>query len=106
MLIQILPPAIMFSVTVIFVALFFVPAIRFRQKDKTTNFYWVGFWVFLGLLMAVSGGESTVRLCGAAPCTSYEVIITGLLNAFVFFVVFAWFRLFGTAAYNRYFNKP
>ena len=102
---QILAPTIMLVVTSIFAALFFIPAIRFPQKDKVANFYWTGVWVFLGSLVALSGAEGILKLYGVTVSSIYTGIITGCLNAFVIFVMFAWFRLCGLAILQRYIAK-
>ena len=57
---QPLPAFIMFTVTAAIVAVFLIPA-SYERKSALVNFYWVGTWLFLALLAAISGGEQIVR---------------------------------------------
>lgn len=93
---QILPPLIMFTITVIVVALCFLPA-TFERKSPLLNFYWVGLWLFIGLIAAIAGGEQTVMLAGMESPDMAIRLQTSVSVCFVFFVIFAWFRLTGAA---------
>ena len=92
---QFLPSIIMFIITTIVVAVFCVPAIRFRQKSDLLNFYWVGFWVFLIMIASISGSMNTLKLMNYDATLSAETMLSGIVASFVFFVMFAWFRLAG-----------
>lgn len=89
-----LPSLIMFAITVVFVTLCFLPA-TFERKSPIVNFYWVGLWLFLGLIAAIAGGEQTVMLAGMDSPDLAIRLQTSASVCFVFFVVFAWFRLSG-----------
>ena len=93
MITQYLPGLIMFGVTVAFVSLCFFPAAVYPRKNATLNFYWFGLWVLMGVIAAVSGAKQTLRGFDydAALFTDTLLFVVGSL--FVFFVVFAWFRL-------------
>lgn len=91
-----LPPLIMFTITVVVVALCFLPA-TYERKSPLLNFYWVGLWLFIGLIAAISGGEQTVMLAGMDSPELALRLQTSVSASFVFFVVFAWFRLSGAA---------
>lgn len=91
-----LPPLIMFTITVVVVALCFLPA-TYERKSPLLNFYWVGLWLFIGLIAAVAGGEQTVILAGFESPAFAIRLQTSVSICFVIFVVFAWFRLSGAA---------
>ena len=55
----------MFVLTVLFTSAFYWPAVRFPQKNKILNFYWVGFWLFLSFLTAISGSKATLGMTGS-----------------------------------------
>ena len=57
-----IPAAIMFFVTVVFVTAFFVPITAFRRKDKLLNFYWIGAWFFLVMITSIAGAQSTLMI--------------------------------------------
>jgi hypothetical protein len=91
--ITILPAIIMLSITIIFTAVFFWPAIRFPQKNNVVNFYWCGVWAFLGMIAAVSGGQVTAAMLGQNAQPFSRAILIALTVTFVIFVVFGWGRL-------------
>ncbi|MEM9601183.1 MAG: hypothetical protein AAF926_09180 [Pseudomonadota bacterium] len=91
-----LPALIMFSITVSFVSLCFLPA-TFERRSKLVNFYWVGFWLFLGLIAAISGATQTVLLAGMDADFLALRLQTAATLCFVIFVMFAWLRLSGAA---------
>ena len=93
MLAHTLPVLIMFFCTVIIAALFFIPITKFPRKNKLLNFYWVGFWIFLVIIAAVAGSSSTLNIIGYDSSQSSKLILAGISASFVFFVMFAWFRL-------------
>ena len=97
MLIHILPALIMFAITVAFVTVFFVPAAAFPQKNELINFYWVGIWVFLGVIAALSGGNQTLGLMDVNTNIVANGVLSAITLCFIIFVVFAWFRLSATA---------
>ncbi|MEM7728450.1 MAG: hypothetical protein AAF311_04165 [Pseudomonadota bacterium] len=93
---MLLPSLIMFAITVAFTSLCFVPAL-FERKSRLLNFYWVGVWLFVGLIAALSGAEQTVMLAGYDnPEIAGRLLGTATL-CFMLFVTFAWFRLSGVA---------
>ncbi len=93
---QPLPAFIMFTVTTAIVAVFLIPA-SYERKSALVNFYWVGVWLFLALLAAVSGGEQIVRFLGLDGHNVAVRLQTAILVCFPIFVIFAWARLSGAA---------
>lgn len=93
MLAHTLPVLIMFFCTVVIAALFFIPITKFPRKNKLLNFYWVGFWIFLVIIAAVAGSSSTLNIIGYDASQSSKLMLAGISASFVFFVMFAWFRL-------------
>ena len=93
---SLLPPAIMFAITVFVVTLILVPA-TFERKSSLLNFYWVGVWVFLAVIASVAGGSQTVQMVGleAEPLAGRLQFAATL--CFTLFVMFAWVRLSGVA---------
>ena len=63
----------MFAITVLAAAAFYYPAVKFSQRCKIVNFYWVGFWAFLCWITAFSGAQAILII--------------------LVFVMFAWARL-------------
>jgi len=92
-----IPAFIMFMITVIVTSLFFMPVTRFPMKNKLVNFYWCGFWVFLSIITAISGGGNTLMLARIDAYSLSTGMLTGVMVSFVLFVMFAWFRLSGAA---------
>jgi len=99
------PAMIMFLITIAFSALCLLPMIFYKQSNAIANFYWRGLWMFLALISGLAGGNSTLMLLGfPTDIDVTQAIITGVLAAFVLFVVFGWFRLAGLASlaiFNR-----
>jgi len=93
MLIQYIPGLIMFTITLVFVTLFFIPVTVFKQKNDLIRFYWVGAWSFLAMIAAFSGGSQTLMLLQYEADSAATAILTSLTVCFVLFVMFAWFRL-------------
>lgn len=91
-----LPSLIMFSITVVVTSACFLPA-TYERKSKLLNFYWVGVWLFIGLIAAIAGGEQTVRLAGFGSTEFALRLQFAATLCFVIFVVFAWIRLSGVA---------
>ncbi len=91
-----LPAAIMFSVTVVAVTAFLIPA-TFERASKLLNFYWVGVWVFLAMITSISGGAQTVDMLGLDTMPLAARLQFSATLCFVLFVVFGWFRLSGVA---------
>lgn len=90
---HILPALIMFAITVGFVAIMFVPATVYKQKNELINFYWVGVWVFLAMIAAFSGGNETLFMLSYDSRSVAEGLLSVIMLCFVLFVVFGWFRL-------------
>lgn len=91
-----LPALIMFTITVVVVGLCFLPA-TYERKTPLLNFYWVGLWLFIGLIAAIAGGEQTVMLAGMESPELALRLQKSVSVCFVLFVVFAWFRLSAAA---------
>jgi len=83
----------MFAYTVLTVTLFFIPITRFPRKNKLINFYWVGFWAFLVTIAAIAGADNTLKIVGYDASKTSKVLLASISVSFVFFVMFAWFRL-------------
>jgi hypothetical protein len=83
----------MFTITVIFTAIFMFPAVKFAQRSKLVNFYWVGFWGFLSWIAALSGARGILDILGYDVDRFAGAVLTGITASFVIFVMFAWARL-------------
>ena len=92
------PAFIMFMFTVGFASLFLFPAIKFQPKNELVGFYWRGLWIFLAGICAVAGAGNTLLLADFAAENVSQAFSLAVLVSFVFFIVFAWFRLAGKAA--------
>lgn len=93
MLAHYLPVFIMFLYTILTASLFFVPITKFPRKNKLLNFYWVGFWTFLVMITAFAGGDNTLKILGYDASATSKIILAAISASFIFFVMFAWFRL-------------
>ncbi|WP_371397705.1 hypothetical protein [Fretibacter rubidus] len=89
----VLPTAIMFLITVAVASIFVFPATRFRMKNALVSFYWTGLWLFLAMITAVAGGANTLMLARFDAATISTAMLTGMIAAFMVFVMFGWFRL-------------
>lgn len=87
---------IMFTITVVMVSAFFLPA-TYERKSPVVNFYWVGVWMFLGLILCISGAQQTVRMLGIDASDFSELLLLCATLSLVIFVMFGWFRLSGLA---------
>jgi len=105
MMIHIVPPLIMFAITVMFTSLLFAPTVLVRQKNQLIKFYWVGFWLFLVAIASLSGAQNTLSLAGYQSRFVAEPILQGVLAAFIGFVFFGWCRLSGKAFMTFVFRK-
>ena len=101
---QFLPATIMFTVTFIVTVLFLVPVMLIKNRKSLIGFYFCGFWVFLALITSLAGGMNTLMLMRIDVQTFAQATLAGTLAAFVIFVMFAWVRLVGFAAFK--FLKP
>ena len=90
----------MFSVTLSVTILFFLPMTMVPQKNALIRFYWSGLWMFLALIAAIAGGSNTLMLLGVDSYGAANVILTSVIAAFVFFVMFAWARLSAAAIFK------
>lgn len=90
---QYLAASLMFLITVGVTAIFWLPPIKIQQKCEVIKFYWVGFWAFLGGLVALSGAQSVLVILGQDVQRFSSALLLGVTAAFVVFVVFAWGRL-------------
>lgn len=88
-----LPAVIMFVLTIAFTAVFWVPALKFKQKNRVVSFYWIGLWVFLSFIAALSGAQSVLIILGQDVARFTGALLTGVTASFVVFVMFAWARL-------------
>jgi hypothetical protein len=86
----------MFAITVFVVFLCVLPA-TYARKSPLVNFYWVGFWAFIALIAVIAGAEQIAHLSGYGSVEFAQRLQTSASASFVFFVVFAWFRLSGAA---------
>ena len=92
------PAFIMFMFTVGFASLFLLPAIKFQPKNELVGFYWRGLWMFLAAICAVAGASNTLLLANFPAENVSQAFSVAIIVSFVFFIVFAWFRLAGKAA--------
>ncbi len=90
---QLIPAMIMFFITAGVAALFWLPAIKIVQRCTLVNFYWMGFWGFLGGIAALSGAQSVLVILGQDIERVANALLMGLSAAFVVFVMFGWGRL-------------
>ena len=90
---QYLAAFIMFVITTGFAAMFWFPALKFVQRCHVVNFYWMGFWAFLGGLTALSGAQAVLTILGQDVQKFAGALLVGMSAAFVVFVMFAWGRL-------------
>lgn len=90
---QYIAAAIMFLITVGVTALFWLPALKVAQKCEIVKFYWVGFWAFLGGLVALAGAQSVLIILGHDVQKFASAILAGVTASFVLFVMFGWGRL-------------
>jgi len=97
MLAHLTPALIMFLITIAFAAGFFLPATKYPRKNKLTNFYWSGFWIYLGFISSIAGAANTLWILQYDTMSLADAILTGVTASFVFFVMFAWVRLSGSA---------
>jgi hypothetical protein len=85
--------AIMFSITVGFAALFWLPVIKFELKSSLLRFYWTGFWAYLSGLTALAGIQSVLIILGFDVQRIFTAVLFGVTVSFIVFVMFAWGRL-------------
>jgi len=90
---QYIAATIMFFITIGFTALFWLPVLRFKQKNPLLRFYWKGFWAFLSGLTALAGGQTVLIVLGFDVQKMSTALLFGVTVAFVIFVMFAWGRL-------------
>ena len=90
---QFIAASIMFLLTVGFASLFWLPALKVKQNCHIVKFYWMGFWAFLGGLVALSGAQAVLVILGQDVERFGGALLAGVTAAFVLFVVFAWGRL-------------
>ena len=97
---QLIPVTIMFTVTFLVTVLFLLPVALVKNRHALIKFYFSGFWGFLALITAVAGGMNTLMLARIDVQTFAQAALVGILAAFVIFVMFAWVRLVGFAAFK------
>lgn len=90
---QSIAAAMMFFITIGFTALFWLPALKFMQKNELVKFYWMGLWGFISGLAALAGAQAVLIILGQDVQRFATAILFGVTSAFVLFVVFAWGRL-------------
>ena len=93
---MLVPALVMFALTVIVVTLLLFPA-TFEHRSSVVNFYWVGAWLFLALIAAVSGGAQVVMMLGLDASLFARQLQTALVVCFPLFIAAAWVRLVGVA---------
>ena len=90
-------PIIIMSVVTLVVTLMFLVPTRMKFGGALVRFYWCGFWMFLSLIALVAGGAEVLKLAGQ-PVEKLSVsALSGIMAAFIVFVIFAWVRLVGVA---------
>lgn len=94
------PAFIMLVFTVAMSTLLIMPATRYKMKNELLRFYWWGFWIFLTLIAAFSGGQQILMLAGVEVKQASTFYLAGLMTAYITFVVFAWFRLTWVTLYG------
>ena len=90
---QYIAAAIMFFITVGFSVLFWLPALKFKQKNPLLGFYWKGFWAFLSGIAALAGMQSVLNILGFDLQRIISALLFGVTTSSVVFVMFAWGRL-------------
>jgi len=90
---QYVAAAIMFLTTVGFASLFWLPAVKVKQKNQLVEFYWTGFWAFLVGLTALSGAQAVLVILGQDVEKFGQAALIGFSASFTLFVMFAWARL-------------
>jgi len=60
---QLNPPIIMFVITLVATAMFIVPTL-YKMPSRLVNFYWTGFWMFLGLIAFTAGTSVALSMAG------------------------------------------
>ncbi len=93
---QIAPVLTMSAITLVAVCLLFIPT-RFKFGTDLVRFYWCGFWYLLALIVLTSGSIEVLKLAGISVEPYDIAVLGGLMTAYIFFVMFAWFRLVGAA---------
>lgn len=107
-MLQFVPAAIMFVFTVGFASVFLIPATSYTPKDSIVTFYWRGTWIFLSAICALAGASNAVTMAGRDVYAISDAALMALLVVFVLFIMFAWVRLAGKAAWygvKLYFAK-
>ncbi len=94
---QLIAVSIMFLVTVIVTSLMFIPVTAFKHTSRVIKFYWTGFWAFLAVIAGVAGASSSLMILGLEDQAFSNKVFSGLIAAYVTFVVAAWFHLSGKA---------
>lgn len=81
--------------------------IKFKFGSNLVKFYWRGLWCFLSMIGFVAGAGEVLKIMGFDFELYIIAALSGLMSAYILFVVFAWFRLvaFGFFKGLRKLNK-
>lgn len=90
---QIMAALTMFMITAAAASAFIWPIVKFPNKDRVINFYWSGFWIFLAMITAFAGAQSTLTLLGQDVTHFSAAVLFAMTLTFVIFVIFGWARL-------------
>jgi len=91
---SLMPALIMAIVTAMIVSVCLAPT-AIRQKSSLVSFYWKGFWMFIALIAAIAGFGQAALMADLDVANVLSRLQVSAVASFVFFVVFAWFRLSG-----------
>lgn len=103
---QYIAALIMIFITLATVLLLLFP-IKFKFGTDLVRFYWRGLWCFLAAIALVAGSGEVFKIMGYDFELYMIAALSGLMSAYIVFVIFAWFRLvaFGLFKGLRKLNK-
>ncbi len=103
---QYIGASIMILATAVTILILLFP-IKFRFGTRLIKFYWCGLWCFLAMIAFVAGAGEVLKIMGFDFEIYIIAALSGLMSAYILFVVFAWFRLvaFGLFTGLRKLNK-
>lgn len=104
---QLAPMLIMLAITLLAAGLLLLPT-RIKYEPKVINFYWSGFWKFLALIALIAGGSNALILIGVEVDPASNMVLTGIMYAYIAFVVIGWFHICGAAFLKglSWFSRP
>lgn len=95
---QVIIAAVMLLITTATVLLLLFPT-RFKFGTDLVKFYWRGVWYFLAAISMVAGSGEVFEILGYSVEQYIIAALSGLMTAYILFVVFAWFRLVGVGLF-------